>query len=403
MNMITRFDEPLTQQALNLENKSRSNIFAWRGQFSPGLVENIIEAYCAPDSKVLDPFCGSGTVLCECSYFGLQAAGVEVNPAAYILSRTYELMNVIPAERQMLLDHLLATIRMAIPEPKALRSRPELVISDVELHAIATEIRQKLSPNETKLFEAIVILMDVHNYHPTPTHIYSTLYKLFKIIKHLPYTEREISVSMGDARATGLGNLSIDFVITSPPYINVFNYHQNYRKSAEILGWDLLKIAKSEIGANRANRSNRFFTVIQYCLDMASTLLELHRVCKIKGKLVLVVGHESRVLGVPFFNADLISLLATSSGLFSLPFRQHRVFKNKFGKLIREDLLHLENIERRPSEKELEQIARRVAESALKLGLDHVSVENKPLLNEAIESVHRINGTPLYVTGEKQM
>ncbi len=56
----------------------------------------------------------------------------------------------------------------------------------------------------------------------------------------------------------------IDFVITSPPYINVFNYHQNYRQSAEILGWDLLKIAKSEIGSNRANRGNRFYTIIQF-------------------------------------------------------------------------------------------------------------------------------------------
>lgn len=32
-------------------------------------------------------------------------------------------------------------------------------------------------------------------------------------------------------------------LITSPPYINVFNYHQKYRRSVEALGYDVLAIA----------------------------------------------------------------------------------------------------------------------------------------------------------------
>jgi hypothetical protein len=36
----------------------------------------------------------------------------------------------------------------------------------------------------------------------------------------------------------------------------------------EVLGFDILKVAASEIGSNRRNRGNRFITVIQYALDM---------------------------------------------------------------------------------------------------------------------------------------
>ena len=73
---------------------------------------------------------------------------------------------------------------------------------------------------------------------------------------------------------------AIDFVITSHPYINVFNYHQQYRASAEALG---LEDSGSGESGNRLlseNRQNRFLTVIQYCLDMYEVFVELARVGK---------------------------------------------------------------------------------------------------------------------------
>ena len=123
---------------------------------------------------------------------------------------------------------------------------------------------------------------------------------LSEIIDKLPFFAQNIKVSLSDARNLPLKDNHIDFVLTSPPYINVFNYHQNYRKSAELLGWDWLKIAKSEIGSNKANRGNRFYTGVQYCLDMADTLKEIARVSKINARIILVVGHKSNVLGVLF-------------------------------------------------------------------------------------------------------
>jgi len=48
----------------------------------------------------------------------------------------------------------------------------------------------------------------------------------------------------------------------------------------EALSWNVLKVAKSEIGSNRKHRSNRFLTVIQFCLDIAQTFNEMVRVLK---------------------------------------------------------------------------------------------------------------------------
>ena len=66
------------------------------------------------------------------------------------------------------------------------------------------------------------------------------------------------------------------------------------------------------------------------------------RVLKPKGRAVLIVGHESRVLGAPFYNAEIVSALATESGLFQKVLQQARVFTNRFGESIREDIINLE-------------------------------------------------------------
>ncbi len=91
---LSEFDSQIPQSILDIQDKTRSNIFTWRGQFSPQLIENLLLTYCPRNATVLDPFSGSGTVLYESACFGIKAFGCEVNPAAWILSKTYELVNL---------------------------------------------------------------------------------------------------------------------------------------------------------------------------------------------------------------------------------------------------------------------------------------------------------------------
>src|SRR5579884_4266749 len=145
-----------------------------------------------------------------------------------------------------------------------------------------------------------------------------------------------------DARSLPLRDDEVDFVITSPPYINVFNYHQQYRRSVEALGWDLLAVARSEIGSNRKHRQNRLLTVVQYCLDMTDVLRELRRVCKEGSRIVMIVGRESNVRKTRFFNGEIMTELASRCVGFEVVSRQERLFMNRFGEQIYEDILHFE-------------------------------------------------------------
>ena len=79
----------LEQAKLDVSHKTRANLFNWRGQFTPELIEHLLDRYATPHAIVADPFAGSGTVLLECARRGLDAHGFEINPAAYTMSRFY--------------------------------------------------------------------------------------------------------------------------------------------------------------------------------------------------------------------------------------------------------------------------------------------------------------------------
>jgi len=382
------FDQPIPQDKLDIIDKTRANLFVWRGQFSPQLIETILSFYCPSNSVILDPFVGSGTVLLEASYLSLEAYGFEINPAAYIMSRTYEFIN--DSQKKEVLKNLRNIVDQEFP------LRIFEVSDQVENLVDKLQNTRNMLPDRSKvLFDALVILLDVCNNKITQEFIQKKFLHLSNIITKLPYSQKPIRVELSDARSLPLKNNQIDFVVTSPPYINVFNYHQNYRQSAEILGWDLLKIAKSEIGSNRANRSNRFYTVVQYCLDMGDILKELARVSKQQARIVLIVGQESNVLGVPFYNADIIEKIGVKAKLFQKVLRQKRKFKNKFGKVIIEDIINFINLNNQVSQEVIEQISREVAFEVLESSRLFVSSENQLCLESAIAKVNNIQKTPI--------
>ena len=386
------FAKKLQPGLLNIEDKNRSNLFAWRGQFSPQLIEYLLDAYCHPGSVVLDPFAGSGTVLYEAAAMSLPAYGFEINPAAWCFSKLYELTNTDREERRQIINELRESLN---------KQFPFILFADDQLddNVVETKIASignLISDRAKILCNALVVLLDVYNNPITNSLVHGKFHALAELVSRLPYTNQPIKADLQDARKLPLEAGSVDFVITSPPYINVFNYHQNYRRSVELLGWDLLRVARSEIGSNRANRGNRFLTVIQYCVDMAQAVQELSRVIKENGRAVFIIGHESRVLGAPFYNADILERIARESGLFDVVLRQKRVFLNRFGQEIREDVLNLERRRSTSNQMTPLTLGRTVAREALRTALPVVAHRNRELLKEAIERVNEIEGTPLF-------
>ncbi len=352
----TKFEETpidktsIPQEELNIDNKIRSNLFAWNGQFSPQFIEVLLSRYAKDSDIVIDPFAGSGTTLCEAARRGISAYGMELNASAFYMAKTYELANVTYPEREALInsiDQILDTI----------------TVTECILPTISHAIQHRKNSLLTGVLCTLIILMDLFNSELSISLLHKKWTGLKKIILEIPYSSAKIKVDMGDSRKLGCNSGVATLLITSPPYINVFNYHQKYRRSVEALGYDVLAIAKNEFGSNRKNRNNRLLTVIQYCIDMALSIKEAMRVCRQNARMIYIVGRESNVLGYSFCNSRLIFEIATEIFQLPLMLRQERSFKNRFGQVIYEDILHFENTQRNnfPCDEDIEDAARTIA------------------------------------------
>ena len=371
----------ISQGELDIDNKTRSNLFAWNGQFSPQFVEALLNHYVQKGDVIIDPFVGSGTTLCEAARKGISAYGMELNASAYYMAKTYELANKSLPERKVLIDSV-EQILTSISK------------TDEILPTITRAIQQNNPSALSALLSTLIILIDLFNNELSISLLHTKWTGLKKTVLEIPFSTAQIKVDMGDSRKLGCNSGEATLLITSPPYINVFNYHQKYRRSVEALGYDVLAIAKNEFGSNRKNRGNRLLTVIRYCIDMALSIKEAMRACCQNARMIYVVGRESNVLGYSFCNSRLIFEIATE--IFQLPFllRQERAFKNRFGQMIYEDILHFENAqtEKFLSEEDIEDAARSIAVRILSEKAQmYPDSKNIELIFEAIERAENVN------------
>ena len=248
----------LPQSRLDITEKVRANYFPWKGQFSPQLVEELLRAYSPQSGIILDPFVGSGTSLVEAARLGFPACGVELNPAAIVLAQVYRTINFDAAQRAVMLRQLHNRLTDLIGPPHGplfVSSTPGSV-GRVTLEAALAELWSECAPGMVKcLAAALVVLCDFHRKQLNTETVHRTWLRLCRTIKALPESAQSIRVYHADARALPLETGSVDLVLTSPPYINVHNYHQAFRRSVEALECDVLTFARSEIGSNRQNRS----------------------------------------------------------------------------------------------------------------------------------------------------
>ena len=386
----------ISQNTLDIVNKERANLLPWKGQFSPQLIQSLLETYSKKTNKILDPFVGSGTVLYEASLMNLSATGIELNPAAVKMAQIYLLSHINIRKRQKYIKSVEQKIDPIIFENLPLFNQLTSNKSGNSLELfcnIKNCLSKKMSLGTQLILETYLILLDPKERELTETKARLIWQKLKYLIINLPHTQSKLRMLHGDCRKTPLRKNSIDLIITSPPYINVFNYHQQKRTSVELMGWDILSIAKSEIGSNRKHRSNRYFTVIQYCLDMAMVLCELNRVCKPKAKLIFIIGRESNVKKTIFFNSEIIASIAKQVFGFNIKCRHERIFKNRYGQKIKEDLLVFENpIETLKNGVDPKQIAHHILTEAS----HRVPIEEKKAFAIAIESIDLIEPSPIY-------
>jgi len=387
----------ISSDLLNISNKIKSNPLPWNGQFSPQLVQVLLNKFAKSNDIIFDPFLGSGTTFLETSELCLEAYGTEINYAAIALSKLYLFANVDFPHRVILLNQL----ENQLIEHGVLYNSDLFNNSKSDPVNIIERILESNTALKKIVVEAFIILIDLYKQDFSSKWIDSKWKKLKELIMVLPITEKTVNPLQEDARKTSLRDSQISLVLTSPPYINVFNYHQQYRSSAEYLNGSVLPAAQAEIGSNRKNRGNRLYTVIQYCLDMAQVFFELSRVCKSDARIIFVVGRESSVRKTQFFNGEIITEIACRALGMEIILKQERVFTNRFGLSIYEDILHFNNKKNTPDN--WLGIARIISSEVLESVKATCPDETKEDLIDAINKVNILEPSTIYSITTKEV
>ena len=306
----------------------------------------LLEALAEPTSVVLDPFCGSGTVLVEARLRGLRAIGTDVNPLAIRLA-SLKTRGVPASERQELVDaarwaqrmtterrtehakptqryedvdvrlfepHVLLeldSIRWAIDrvEPPALRDDLELVFS-----SILTKVSRRRGDSGTyleprRLAPGFCAKMLVARAEELAG-------QLQAYAAALPPGAPATDVHSDDARTLGtLGAATVDVVVTSPPYAATYDYVDHHDVRLRWLRLRTDRFAKLELGARRDYaRLTQPAAEERWHDELGRTLAAIARVLRPGGRAALVLG-DSAVAGRSLRALPVVTEVAAAAGL----------------------------------------------------------------------------------------
>jgi len=108
------------------------------------------------------------------------------------------------------------------------------------------------------------------------------------------------------------------------------------------------------------------------------------------------VGRESKVRGTAFFNSEIVAEIAHRAVGFDLILRQERVFQNRFGKRIVEDILHVSPPSKHDVPTDYLDVVKSIAQEVLQRAYPTTADKSKAGISAAIEQIHKIQPSPLF-------
>ena len=398
--------ESLPQGNLDIAERVRTNPFPWTGQFSPQLAEALLVAYAPRAGVILDPFAGSGTSLVEAARQGLGACGVELNPAAVLMARVYQMVNLSSAMRAVVLDGLRDRLFDAIGPPHGpLFSDGTCSMPDrAALEAALIQMWREAAPGPAQsLAAALVVLCDFYRAHLDTDTAHKEWLRIERTVRTLGMMKPESVPRVRHLRPSCRRAGTACRIRLGRYGAHLAPLYQCSQLSPEVpslgrgdgLGRADPRVARSEIGSNRQNRGNRFLTVIQYALDMTLALREMVRVTNTGARLILVLGRESLVRGARFFNGALVAELAVQCVGLEIERRQERVFRNRYGADIYEDILHFRAASEIPDVETSMTAARRIAALVLSATRPVAPPAERAGIDDAVARIDTVAPSPI--------
>lgn len=315
---------------------------------------------------VLDPMCGSGTVVRTAVEAGLHCVGVDIDPLAVLMARVW----TTPMDSQQIFSEAEILVRAA----KALPDAAVEQATDPEtdrfisfwfaarqrsgLERLTTVLRLKEEPIKGALSVALsrIIISKQKMASLARDTSHSRPHKVadsnnFDVYSGFLRSARQVAARLAPNLINGQADIrcadarrledvddeSIDLVLTSPPYLNAIDYLRGHRLTLVWLGYEmglLREIRSTSIGAERVMpeaespvdispfviehdgstiESRHRGWIRRYASDMNAVLLQLRRVVKRDRQVILILGN-SFLRGTVIDNAGLIQALAERNG-----------------------------------------------------------------------------------------
>jgi len=134
-------------------------LFRYPAKFHPPIIRKLINDYTAKGDRILDPFCGSGTLLVEAAVAGRHALGTDIDPVAVFVSQ-------VKTHRFDILE-LYRSCAVLVEELRKLRRTDEeyverqfkdLTQEDVEATVVAERLWIPAIPNLYHWFRRYVVV-----------------------------------------------------------------------------------------------------------------------------------------------------------------------------------------------------------------------------------------------------
>lgn len=320
-------------------------LHAYPARMHYAIARSVLAAWSEPRTRVLDPFCGSGTVLVEARRLGLRACGVDLNPLALRIAEVKQAVTT-KAQRDELaelgarvvdasIDRVERRERVRAPLPFTERQwyEPHVLLELGGLHA---EIHA-LPPGPSRrtlevLLSAIVVKFSRQRADTServvPKRIGKKVVtgffarKLEELLRRWAELAREAPVEAptprlyeGDARRLPevLGRWRFDLVLSSPPYGGTYDYAEHHARRYPWLGLSPQALLRGELGARR-NLSRGPDAVARWEREVEDALRSIAGVLSPRGRVVLLVG-DAEVGGRRIAADRQLEALAERAGL----------------------------------------------------------------------------------------
>lgn len=311
----------------------------------PRLARELLVRFSQPGQLVLDPFCGSGTVLVEALVAGCRPQGLDLNPLALRISEVHCALRPAGARRRF--ERQLFAVAQASEDRVRSRARAHINIDRAsqayyqphvlfELCGLREEIEAVEHEDDKRallvVFSSLLIKFSRKRADTSAEAVEKRIRKglvteffvrkgqelvlrwqaLFEAAPRGAFGAR---LMCGDARELPalLGSrFGADLILSSPPYGGTYDYaHQHALRNAWF-GFDTARFREREIGARRA-LSRAPGAAARWDKELLAVMRALRQVISARGRAILWLG-DAEIAGRRVAADEQIALLGADAG-----------------------------------------------------------------------------------------